>query len=168
MPRYLDVSSSEQASGAHRRCLTLAAEPILVYAQERMEIGRHTYAFEPPDILHCAVRGHMSLAEAREAFSFMQRYSDGLPYVFLVVDATGFGGFSSEARQFGVQACRSIRYRGMAIYGATYSTAIIMKLLVTALNLFTGRDNPVAFFEKEADVHTWLLARRALLACNET
>jgi hypothetical protein len=55
---------------------------------------------------------------------------------------------------------RSILYRGIAFCGGRGPQRVVMNFIVRAINLFTGRDNPVRFFETEQEARAWLVERR--------
>ena len=77
-----------------------------------------------------------------------------------LIDAQAMRSLSAESRKFvadwkGVQHCY-----GNAIYGAGLAARTAITLVTRAIQLFTGKDLQVKFFDTQAEACTWITNRR--------
>jgi hypothetical protein len=135
---------------------------------ERVQIGGHTLAFEPPDIIKADVRGDITPEDVHAISATIKRVSPGLPRLFVLADLARFRGISSEARSAAISQPSAAPYRGFALYNTSFHVRILMKFVLLALNLVTRRqDNPLAFFATEAEARRWIEERRRTIAREE-
>ena len=77
-----------------------------------------------------------------------------------LIDAQAMRSLSAESRKLiadwkGVQYCY-----GNAIYGAGLAARTAITLVARAIQLFTGNDLQVKFFETQAEAYAWIASRR--------
>ncbi len=129
------------------------------------QVGRHSIGFEPPALLRFVIHGDV-LPEDGEAFTeFAREHTSGRPFVLLMADLSQLGGIPVHTRKNARRQAEGIPYRGMAFHGASLSARVFAKLVLGAMRLISGEtDNPVRFFDTEAEARAWLTERARALS----
>jgi hypothetical protein len=124
--------------------------------------GKHMTYFEEPDIIYMRFKGSASDAEGLELLRRQKQYAVGRKLLFFLIDASDLGGITPAARKAVAETLRDIPLHGMAIYSAPLKARVLMKILITAVNLFRkdATTNPVEFFDNEQAARDWIAGRR--------
>ena len=124
--------------------------------------GKHMTYFEEPDIIYMRFKGSASDAEGLELLRRQKQYAVGRQLLFFLIDASDLGGITPAARKAVAETLRDIPLHGMAIYSAPLKARVLMKILITAVNLFRkdAATNPVEFFDNEQAARDWIAGRR--------
>jgi hypothetical protein len=124
--------------------------------------GKHMTYFEEPDIIYMRFKGSASDAEGLELLRRQKQYAVGRELLFFLIDASDLGGITPAARKAVAETLRDIPLHGMAIYSAPLKARVLMKILITAVNLFRkdAATNPVEFFDSEQAARDWIAGRR--------
>jgi hypothetical protein len=124
--------------------------------------GKHLTYFEEPDIIYMRFKGSASDAEGLELLRRQKQYAVGRKLLFFLIDASDLGGITPAARKAVAETLRDIPLHGMAIYSAPLKARVLMKILITAVNLFRkdAATNPVEFFDTEQAARDWIAGRR--------
>jgi len=124
--------------------------------------GKHMTYFEEPDIIYMKFKGAASDAEGLELLRRQKQYAVGRQILFFLIDASDLGGITPAARKAVAETLRDIPLHGMAIYSAPLKARVLMKILITAVNLFRkdAATNPVEFFDHEQAARDWIAGRR--------
>jgi hypothetical protein len=124
--------------------------------------GKHMTYFEEPDIIYMRFKGSASDAEGLELLRRQKQYAVGRKLLFFLIDASDLGGITPAARKAVAETLRDIPLHGMAIYSAPLKARVLMKILITAVNLFRkdATTNPVEFFAHEQAARDWIAGRR--------
>jgi hypothetical protein len=124
--------------------------------------GKHMTYFEEPDIIYMKFKGSASDAEGLELLRRQKQYAVGREQLFFLIDASDLGGITPAARKAVAETLRDIPLHGMAIYSAPLKARVLMKILITAVNLFRkdAATNPVEFFDNEQAARDWIAGRR--------
>jgi hypothetical protein len=121
---------------------------------------------EPPDVCLWRLVGPVSADTMRELYEVQWQFSQGKPYLLVLVDLSRVGPVSREARKVSAEGPRNgqtMPVRGTAVFGASFHVRVLMTLVTKALRVMypeTAADNPTAYFETEADARAWLDERR--------
>jgi hypothetical protein len=130
--------------------------------------GQHTVRFEQPALFFFRAQGDFSPSEMKGVAAFIHEHAVGLPHLFVLCDARGLGDISAESRKAAISVSKGLPYRGIATFGASFHARMVAKLLVGAAQLLFGSsDNPVRFFDTEAEARAWLRERTRQLAAEE-
>ena len=124
--------------------------------------GKHMTYFEEPDIIYMKFKGSASDAEGLELLRRQKQYAVGRSLLFFLIDASDLGGITPAARKAVAETLQDIPLHGMAIYSAPLKARVLMKILITAVNLFRkdAATNPVEFFDNEQAARDWIAGRR--------
>ena len=124
--------------------------------------GKHMTYFEEPDIIYMKFKGSASDAEGLELLRRQKQYAVGRSQLFFLIDASDLGGITPAARKAVAETLQDIPLHGMAIYSAPLKARVLMKILITAVNLFRkdATTNPVEFFDHEQAARDWIAGRR--------
>jgi len=124
--------------------------------------GKHMTYFEEPDIIYMRFKGAASDAEGLELLRRQKQYAVGRNQLFFLIDASDLGGITPAARKAVAETLRDIPLHGMAIFSAPLKARVLMKILITAVNLFRkdAATNPVEFFDTEQAARDWIAGRR--------
>ena len=124
--------------------------------------GKHMTYFEEPDIIYMRFKGSASDAEGLELLRRQKQYAVDRNLLFFLIDASDLGGITPAARKAVAETLRDIPLHGMAIYSAPLKARVLMKILITAVNLFRkdAATNPVEFFDTEQAARDWIAGRR--------
>lgn len=128
-----------------------------------MKIGNHDIAIEEPDLLLVRVTGAVSVRDVEAFCAAVLSVCQGRPRMLFLVDVSGIGEFGSLARRRLAEEMRPVPSRGVVFVGAGFGTRVVLQMLIHAVRLLTGRDNPSAFFDTEAEARAWIQATRAAL-----
>ncbi len=129
---------------------------------DNMVFGKHITYFEEPDIIYMRFAGAASDAEGMELLRRQKQYAAGRSMLFFLIDASDLGGITPGARKAVAETLKDIPLHGMAIYSAPLKAKVLIKILITAVNLFRkdAETNPVEFFDSEQAARDWLAVRR--------
>jgi hypothetical protein len=124
--------------------------------------GKHQTYFEEPDIIWMKFGGDCSDPEGLELLRRQKQYAVGKDMLFFLMDAEKLGGITPTARKAVAQTLKEMPLYGMAIYTAPLKARVVVKLIITAVNLFRkdAATNPVEFFPTEQDARDWIASRR--------
>lgn len=133
--------------------------------QYQLSLGQHDVRFEEPDLLWVAVYGDLSAEETRRLAEYTLEVTEHREHLLVLADLSGLGEIPSEARREMAARTSEVPYRGMAFFGGSFQARLIAKLVVGAMNVFSSRsrDNPICFFEGEAEARAWIEERRGSL-----
>ncbi|HEX3553288.1 MAG TPA: hypothetical protein VIA62_08665 [Thermoanaerobaculia bacterium] len=129
---------------------------------DNLVFGKHITYFEEPDIIYMRFAGAASDAEGMELLRRQKQYAAGRGMLFFLIDASDLGGITPGARKAVAETLKDIPLHGMAIYSAPLKAKVLIKILITAVNLFRkdAETNPVEFFDSEQAARDWLAVRR--------
>jgi DNA-binding LytR/AlgR family response regulator len=129
---------------------------------ENLVFGRQVTYFEEPDIIFLKYKGECTDMEGMEMLRRQRQYAAGREGVFFLIDAEELDGISPAARKAVADTLKDIPLHGMAVYAAPLKAKVLIKLMITAVNL-SRKDasaNPVEFFATEKSARNWLASRR--------
>lgn len=134
----------------------------MAYDPKDPKIGRHMTSFEEPDLILMKLAGAISTEEGREITGRHVLWGRDRKLVFFLIDATELERIPPDVRRMATDSLKEMPVRGMAVYGAPLKARVLIKLVLTALNLISSEadKNPTVFFEDEAQARTWLANRR--------
>jgi hypothetical protein len=133
-----------------------------------LRVGDHSISFEPPDVLKTSLRGDVTPEDVRAIAAFIRRASPGPRPTFILADVADLREVAREARREAVKEPAYARYRGIAVYNASFQVRVLMKFVLLAFNLIAGvTDNPMEFFATETEARRWIDERRRTLAREE-
>jgi hypothetical protein len=128
-----------------------------------MKIGNHDIAFEEPDLFLVRVDGAVLVREVEAFCAEVRSLSRGRSRVLFLVDVSGIGEFGGPARRRLAEQMRPVPSRGVVFVGAGFSTRVVLQMVIHAVRLLTGRDNPSGYFDTDAEARAWIEATRAEL-----
>ena len=124
------------------------------------QIGRHSITFEPPGILRFVLVDDVSAQEAEAMAAFAREHLAGRPFILALLDVGDLGAIPAETRKAAARLSAEFPYRGIAFCHASFRARVVTKLLGGALRLFAPRlDNPLRYFDTEAEARIWLAER---------
>jgi hypothetical protein len=128
-------------------------------------VGGSSFRFEPPDLCIWTLVGDISAETVRALLDEQHRAVSGMPAVFSLVFASKVGSVSKEARKESTEVRPGINARGVAYIGASFPVRVLA-ILVTKANELLNRavENPLRFFNTEAEARAWIEQRRAEVA----
>jgi hypothetical protein len=116
--------------------------------------------FEPPNLCFLRLTGDLDGPSAEDIFAEIRPFAAEQGFVLLLVDVSGVGAVEPAARRVGIDSSRDIPLRGIALCGASFTFRVIATLVHNAaILLHKHRDNPIRFFDGEADARAWLAER---------
>jgi hypothetical protein len=129
---------------------------------DNLVFGKHVTYFEEPDIIYMRFQGSASDSEGMELLRRQKQYAVGRSLLFFLIDASDLGGITPAARKAVAETLKDIPLFGMAIYSAPLKARVLIKILITAVNLFRkeAATNPVEFFPDEQAARDWIASRR--------
>ncbi|MDI1451553.1 hypothetical protein [Polyangium sp. 6x1] len=120
-------------------------------------LGTHDYRVESTDIFHFRFGGDLD-GPTIEQLHGMQRglaVEIGRP-IFLLVDISRFGEFTSEARNFSKDLDPTDVIDATGIYGGSFRQRMVMTMLTRAGSLLRPWLPPLQFFAHEAEARSFL------------
>jgi hypothetical protein len=128
-------------------------------------VGKHQHRFEPPDLYFCRLDGDVSkdeiLAQIYALHALAQRAGHS---IFWLADVRNMGILTAEARRAAASASSTevrTALRGTAIFGAGFSTRVMVTLLSRAVRLLDpSKLRPLALVETEAEARAFLNEHR--------
>jgi len=129
---------------------------------DNLVFGRQLTYFEAPDIIFLKFKGECTDMEGMEMLRRQRQYAAGRDGLFFLIDAAELDGISPAARKAVAETLKDIPLHGMAVYAAPLKAKVLIKLMITAVNLFRqdASTNPVEFFATEQGARDWLASRR--------
>ena len=129
---------------------------------DNLVFGKHITYFEEPDIIYMRFAGSASDAEGMELLRRQKQFAVGRSLLFFLIDASELGGITPAARKAVAETLKDLPLFGMAIYSAPLKARVLVKILITAVNLFRreAETNPVEFFDSEQAARDWIASRR--------
>lgn len=129
---------------------------------DNLVFGKHITYFEEPDIIYMRFAGSASDSEGLELLRRQKQFAAGRGLLFFLIDASDLGGITPAARKAVAETLKDIPLFGMAIYSAPLKAKVLIKILITAVNLFRkdAATNPVEFFASEQAAREWIAGRR--------
>jgi hypothetical protein len=175
LPCLLNGAPSGSCGGANESATLLllpgrrAARPgarvcrRIVLVSEQPQSGS-SIRWEEPDTCVTRFVGDVTEDELRRLLVEWNRMIAGRRYSFQLIDLSRFGGLSSEARKVARELKQEPHTRGTAIFGASWQARAITAIFTRAVNLIQGNtDNPLRFFDTEAQARAWLAERRRMV-----
>ncbi len=126
-------------------------------------IGLHAFSFEPPDLVHCVIRGDISPDEMRRMIAYVRTRAGEREPVLILADIAGLGAIAPDSRKE-VRATVGIPYGAIAVHSATFQTKVLASMVLGAIKLLSGERIPIVFFGTEAEARRWIDGQRAALA----
>jgi len=129
---------------------------------DHLVLGRQITYFEEPDIIYVKYKGECTDMEGMEMLRRHRHFAAGRDALCFLIDAAELDGISPAARKVVAEALRDIPLYGMAVYAAPLKAKVLIKLMITAVNLARkdASTNPVEFFATEQSARDWLASRR--------
>jgi hypothetical protein len=121
---------------------------------------------EPPDVLFVAYVGDLDGPDILASEPEGVRLSEKLPYHLLLIDVSQLKSFSADARRVAAHSGGKTKsvLRGMAIFGASFHYRAIGTLIAKAAAiLYRHENNPLRFFNTEAEARVWIAERQQVL-----
>jgi hypothetical protein len=141
-------------------------DPLFAILKRRMHVGLHTVEFEEPDLIRVVLHATLGPGESqRIADSILKFVSSS--YVLGLIDLTELKVIPTGERKTTAERGKHIPFRGIALYGASFRVRTLAMLLMTVMNAFSKRDNPLRFFDNEAEARVWLAFRREQLKAEQ-
>lgn len=124
--------------------------------------GKHITYFEEPDIIYMRFGGSASDLDGLELLRRQKQYAVGRSLLFFLIDASDLGGITPTARRAVAETLKDLPLYGMAVYAAPLKARVLLKILITAINIFhrDASNNPLEFFDSEQAARDWLASRR--------
>lgn len=126
--------------------------------------GEIVVEWERPDLLLMQYKGHLTAAHIERAIAESKRHIGEQPYHIALLDVSTLQGLTPEARKIAVASSDDVNIRGVAVIGASFHIKVLGRLLARAAQLvYRAKDNPLEFFDSEAEARVWLKERSRLL-----
>jgi len=124
--------------------------------------GKHQHRFEPPDLYFVRTIGDVSADDTLTQIDALQSLWKRTGHsLFWLADVRKMGAFMPEARRVMAQASKTdVReaLRGSAVFGAAFSTRVVITLLVRSVRLLNpSKLRPLAFVETEDEARVFLV-----------
>lgn len=128
--------------------------------------GQQFTGLELPDIVHLKLRGKCTLEECRMINKANFEYAEAIGNFFYLVDLGELEDLPPAVRREASEAVKNLPARGTVAINAPLRARVLVKLLLTAANLFRrGPDsNPVVFADSEEEARAWFEKRREQIA----
>ena len=128
--------------------------------------GKHITYFEEPDIIYMRFAGSASDADGLELLRRQKMFAAGHKMIFFLIEASDLGGITPTARRAVAETLRDLPLYGMAVFAAPLKAKVLLKILITAINLFhkDAANNPLEFFDSEQAARDWIASRRTKYA----
>ncbi|MDI3286797.1 hypothetical protein [Polyangium sp. 15x6] len=120
-------------------------------------VGEHHYRVESTDIFHVRFAGNVEGPIIEHLYGLQRdlAMASGRP-VFLLVDISRFGEFSTEARKFSTALDPTGIIAATGIYGGSFRQRMVMNMLTRAGTLLRPSLPPLQFFAHEAEARAFL------------
>ena len=136
--------------------------------EEWVSFGPHRHRFEPPDIYYSCIHGDVSGPDMLTQIHALKAISERVGQsVFWLSDVRKMSALTPEARQATAKVSKStdvrVALRGSAIFGAAFTTRVLVTLMVRAVRaLNPDKLRPLAFVETEAEARAFLAVQREI------
>jgi hypothetical protein len=129
---------------------------------DNLVFGKHITYFEEPDIIYMKFAGSASDADGLELLRRQKQFAVGHTMVFFLIEACDLGGITPTARRAVAETLKDLPLYGMAVFAAPLKAKVLLKILITAINLFhkDAANNPLEFFDSEQAARDWIASRR--------
>jgi hypothetical protein len=133
--------------------------------EEWSSFGPHEHRFEAPDLYFCRFDGDISADEMRAQINALVglREHNGRA-IFWMADVRNMAGMNEAARRVAADASSpNVRaaLAAFAIFGAKFSTQVVVSLLLRAARLINpSKTRPFVFAETEAEARAFLDEQR--------
>ncbi|EYF00442.1 Hypothetical protein CAP_0811 [Chondromyces apiculatus DSM 436] len=125
--------------------------------------GPHRVWLEPPDLVCAKLSGDVKPGHLRTSAEYQRAVAATTGRIFFLADLSDLGTIDVATRK-DVGHLRTVPYQGLVIYGASFQARLLMKMLLSAIRLFSSElDGILIFAESEAEARRWIEARRATL-----
>ncbi|MDI1430432.1 STAS/SEC14 domain-containing protein [Polyangium sorediatum] len=119
---------------------------------------------EEPDLIVWRMIGHVSGDDIRRLFDVQQRFCEGWPHAFVLVDVRRAEHFTPEARRIAAEGPAGgavvLPIRANAVVGASFHIRVLGTLVSRAAALLNPTNTaPLRFFETEPEARAWLAER---------
>jgi hypothetical protein len=106
--------------------------------------------------------GSASDADGLELLRRQKQFAVGRTMVFFLIEASDLGGITPTARRAVAETLKDLPLYGMAVFAAPLKAKVLLKILITAINLFhkDAANNPLEFFDSEQAARDWIASRR--------
>ncbi len=130
------------------------------------ECGQQFTAIELPDIVHLKLRGKVTLEECRMINRANFEYAEEIGPFFHLVDLAELEDLPPAVRREASETVKNLPARGTVAINAPLRARVLVKLLLTAANLFRRgpESNPVVFADTEEEARAWFEKRRQQIA----
>jgi hypothetical protein len=118
-------------------------------------VGAHRVVFEAADMISVHFGPTLTEEEMEAIVNVQARHAAGRAY-FLILDFTRIGTISAAARRAVGRSTTKLRFRGIAMYGASFHMKIMARLVNTALAIFSKRPFPQQFFDSREAALIWV------------
>lgn len=133
---------------------------------EWLFFGKHRHRFESPDIYYSCIDGDVSGSDMLAQIHALKGISERQGHsIYWLADVRRMGSLTPEARQATAKVSKTTNIRaalrGSAIFGAAFTTRVIVSLMVRAVRaLNPDKLRPLAFVETEAEARAFLALQR--------
>ena len=130
------------------------------------DCGQQFTAIELPDIVHLRLRGKVTLEECRMINKANFEFAEDLGQFFYLVDLAELEDLPPAVRREASETVKNLPARGTVAINAPLRARVLVKLLLTAANLFRRgpESNPVVFADTEEEARAWFEKRRQQIA----
>lgn len=122
--------------------------------------GNQLVVIEPPDLYQIHWNGVVESWELLAMAKELKRRIADWPYAFAIIHHEKLLKFTPEARTAWGQVASWFPLRGTARVVGTYSNQAVGQLMMRAVELRNGLDNPSNSFKTEEEARAWLEERR--------
>lgn len=133
---------------------------------KRRDCGQQFTAIELPDIVYLKLRGKCTIEECRMINQANFEFAEELGSFFYLVDLGELEDLPPAVRREASEAVKNLPARGTVAINAPLRARVLVKLLLTAANLFRRgpESNPVVFADSEEEARAWFEKRRQQIA----
>ncbi|EYF05737.1 STAS/SEC14 domain-containing protein [Chondromyces apiculatus] len=126
----------------------------------RMLFGRHMMIHEPPDLHVVRLEGTLTPDQILAMAAANERYIARATYMLLLIDLRSHWTAPAETRRTVASLPRRSAPRFFAFLGGSFTSRLLVKVVIQASSLFAPGKMNAAFFEDEATARAWLHEHR--------
>ncbi|WP_437731673.1 STAS/SEC14 domain-containing protein [Sorangium sp. So ce1335] len=115
---------------------------------------------DPDGFLYTELEGDLTEEAARAVAAACRRVNDSGREVLMLCDGRHTGTVAASSRKALVDGLRTVRFRAIAIFGASFPVRVISTLAMKSVQILNRKAYPLEFFETKAEARAWLLAQR--------
>jgi len=131
---------------------------------ERLQVGAHLVEIEQPDTFVVRFSGDVDGGDVSQVLDVFEGFATGRGRAYLLVDLSGLGQVTPEARRVSGMRQLPPEYAGLSLFGGTFEQQLVAKLATMAGWLLRGRylGKPMPVCMKlEREARAWVAAQKA-------